>query len=350
MRDARRFLAHESRSKYTVFLLKWQGYLKKNAYFWLIICFFVYLHPFFQREESFVSIYKRYAREKWVNMAWYLHNKELGLNNKEQDIFMDKKIKALFFDIDGTLVSFKSHRIPQSTVDALEQAKKNGVEVYNSTGRPKQIINNLGQIEHLIDGYITANGARCFVEDTLVSQYAILPSDVKKIIEAADRDNYPAIVVSESRFAIHHYTDEVYEIFCKGLGVDSSVFVTDLNRLGDEAILQVTPFCTVEQEALLMPTLENCTSGRWHPAFTDITARGADKGKGLQAMADYLGLNIEETMAFGDGGNDISIIKKAGVGVAMGNAGDELKQVADYITTHVDEDGVKSALIKYGVI
>ena len=74
---------------------------------------------------------------------------------------MDKKIKALFFDIDGTLVSFKSHRIPQSTVDALEQAKKNGVEVYISTGRPKQIINNLGQIEHLIDGYITANGARC---------------------------------------------------------------------------------------------------------------------------------------------------------------------------------------------
>ena len=49
-----------------------------------------------------------------------------------------------------------------------------------------------------------------------------------------------------------------------------------------QPILQVTPFCTVEQDALLMPTLENCTSGRWHPAFTDITARGADKGKGLK--------------------------------------------------------------------
>lgn len=59
MRDARRFLAHESRSKYTVFLRKWQGYLKKNAYFWLIICFFVYLHPFFQRDELFVSIYNK---------------------------------------------------------------------------------------------------------------------------------------------------------------------------------------------------------------------------------------------------------------------------------------------------
>ena len=76
---------------------------------------------------------------------------------------MDKKIKALFFDIDGTLVSFRTHKIPQSTVDALEDAKRNGVAVYISTGRPIMLINNLGQIEHLIDGYITTNGARCFV-------------------------------------------------------------------------------------------------------------------------------------------------------------------------------------------
>ncbi len=218
---------------------------------------------------------------------------------------MDKKIKALFFDIDGTLVSFKTHKIPQSTVDALEQAKKNGVEVYISTGRPQLIINNLGQIEHLIDGYITTNGARCFVGDKVVSQHAILPEDVKKIIEAADRDDYPAIVVGEHHLAIHHYTDEVYEIFAKGLGVD---------------------------------------------CVTDITAADADKGKGLHAMADYLGLNIDETMAFGDGGNDISIVREAGTGVAMGNAGDNLKQIADFITTHVDEDGVKNALLHFGVI
>ena len=55
---------------------------------------------------------------------------------------MDKKIKALFFDIDGTLVSFKTHKIPQSTVDALEQAKKNGVEVYISTDRKSTRLNS----------------------------------------------------------------------------------------------------------------------------------------------------------------------------------------------------------------
>ena len=67
-------------------------------------------------------------------------------------------------------------------------------------------------------------------------------------------------------------------------------------------------------------------------------------------MAEYLGLEIGETMAFGDGGNDLSIIKEAGIGVAMGNAGDNVKAIADYVTSSVDEDGVKNALEHFGVI
>ena len=216
---------------------------------------------------------------------------------------MDKKIKALFFDIDGTLVSFSTHKIPQSTVDALENAKRNGVAVYISTGRPIMLINNLGQIERLIDGYITTNGARCFVGNHTVCLHPILRADV----------------------------DEV-------------------DDLKNEEVLQLTPFCSAEQEADLMLRLSNCTSGRWHPAFTDITSGEADKGKGLQVMAEYLGLDISETMAFGDGGNDISIIREAGIGVAMGNANEEVKAMADYVTSSVDEDGVKNALVHFGII
>ena len=262
----------------------------------------------------------------------------------------NKKIKALFFDIDGTLVSFKTHRIPQSTVEALEEAKRNGVKVYISTGRPKMIITNLGQIEHLIDGYITTNGARCFVGVHTVCQHPISRKDVNKVIAASTRDGYPVIVVGEKHLAILNLTPVVEEIFVKGLGVDSLDFQSDMETLKDEDILQLTPFCSVEQEAALMPTLDNCTSGRWHPAFTDITAGDADKGKGLHAMTEYLGLDIHETMAFGDGGNDVSIIKEAGIGVAMGNAGEEVKAIADYVTTSVDEEGVKNALLHFSVI
>ena len=70
----------------------------------------------------------------------------------------------------------------------------------------------------------------------------------------------------------------------------------------------------------------------------------ADKGKALIAMAAHEGFKVEETMAFGDGGNDIPIIRQAGIGVAMGNARDEVKEAADYVTTSVNEDGVRNAL------
>ena len=67
--------------------------------------------------------------------------------------------KALFFDVDGTLVSFNTHAIPQSAIESITLAKQRGVKVFISTGRPMRLINNLGAIEHLVDGYITANGA-----------------------------------------------------------------------------------------------------------------------------------------------------------------------------------------------
>lgn len=263
---------------------------------------------------------------------------------------MARTIKALFFDIDGTLVSFETHRIPQSTVDALTEAKTRGVKIYISTGRPIMIINNLGQIEHLIDGYITTNGARCFVGDTVVSEQPILPADVAKVVAHAEKYDYPVVVVGETRLIIHHPTEVVNDIFVEGLGVKCLDYSLSLDDLKGEHILQLTPFCTEEQERELMPTLENCTSGRWHPAFTDITAKGADKGSGLHAMAQHLGLDIAETMAFGDGGNDLTILQEAGIGVAMGNAGEDVKGVADYVTTSVDDNGVSNALQHFGVI
>ncbi len=93
-----------------------------------------------------------------------------------------------------------------------------------------------------------------------------------------------------------------------------------------------------------MARIPGCTSGRWHPAFTDITAKGADKGEGIKAMAEYCGFDAQNTIAFGDGGNDASMIKAAGIGIAMGNALESLKQEADYTTTSVDDDGILNAL------
>lgn len=259
-------------------------------------------------------------------------------------------IKALFFDIDGTLVSFRTHLIPASTVAALRLAKARGVRVFISTGRPPQIIINLGQIEELIDGYISTNGAHCYVGSETVSLHPMLREDVETILADGQEKGYSTIVVGMRHFVVCNNTDTVGRVFVHDLKVTNIDFGLTYDDVRDEPILQVTPFVTPAQEAELMPRLKNCTSGRWHPAFTDITARGIDKAQGLREMAVYMHYDIAETMAFGDGGNDIPIIKAAGVGVAMGNGLDEVKASADYVTTSVDDDGIMNALRHYHVI
>ena len=259
-------------------------------------------------------------------------------------------IRSLFLDIDGTLVSTTTHRIPASTVEALTRAKDNGVGIYISTGRPLQLITNLGAVGHLIDGYITTNGALCFIGSETVSCNPISPADVATILADAHRCGYPCIAVGERDVVLVNPGEAFYDVFVRGLNVTNIDTSLPLSRLDGQRILQFSPFVTAEGEAALMARLPGCTSGRWHPAFCDITSADADKGKGLEAMAARLGLDISETMAFGDGGNDLPIIRCAGVGVAMGNAGPEVKAAADYVTSPVDDDGIRNALAAYGVI
>ena len=263
---------------------------------------------------------------------------------------LDEMKYALFFDIDGTLVSFKTHEIPPSTISALTQAKANGHKVFIATGRPPLIITNLGDIEHLIDGYVTVNGALCFVGNEVIRCKDIPKDDVRAIVRDAQKKNYGIIVVGEKDVAVFDPDGEVDSIFRGELAVKNLNQSKPLEVVLEQRILQLTPFFPVEHEEEMMKLIPNCTSGRWHPAFTDITAKGADKGEGIMAMAAHWGLDPRLTIAFGDGGNDASMIRAAGIGVAMENALESLKQEADYITTSVDDDGVLNALRHFHLI
>ena len=212
---------------------------------------------------------------------------------------------ALFFDIDGTLVSFKTHEIPPSTIHALTQAKANGSRVYIATGRPPIIITNLGAIEHLIDGYITTNGALCFVGDTLVTCQPIPMDDVMTCIDDCRAKGNSLIVVGRKGVAVLDPKGDVDRIFRQMLAVKNLDKASPLDVVLQQDILQLTPFFPADYEPVLMARMPQCVSGRWHPEFTDITADGADKGKGILAMARHQGFNPKQTIAFGDGGNEI---------------------------------------------
>lgn len=257
---------------------------------------------------------------------------------------------ALFFDIDGTLVSFNTHRIPQSTIMALTQAKANGSEVYIATGRPPMIITNLGDISHLIDGFITINGALCYVGKEIVRYQPIPKQDVIACIDDSKSKNYGLIIIGRNDAAVLDPTGCVDRIFRQYLNVKEFEKTSPLEQVIQQDILQLTAFFDADYEKLFMPSLSHCVSARWHPEFTDITSVEADKGKGIRAIAQHKGFDPGHTIAFGDGGNDLSMILQAGIGIAMANATPELKQHADYITGSVDDDGIPNALRHFNVI
>lgn len=257
-------------------------------------------------------------------------------------------VEALFFDIDGTLVSFNTHLIPESTVESLTEFKAKGGQIYISTGRPVAIIDNLSQIEHLIDGYITTNGAYCFVGSTVVSCSPINPEVVREFLSRIQSAGYPCMVVGDRMTAMIN-PDENSRKVCSLLNIKELPQI-DVSRLIAQNVIQLTPIVTLTQEEELLCGLAGVESGRWHAAFTDLTARGVNKALGLERIAQYAGIDIADTMAFGDGGNDIAIVKAAGIGVAMGNAGSELKEVASYITSSVDNDGIRNAMQHFGLI
>ena len=182
-------------------------------------------------------------------------------------------IKALFFDIDGTLVSFTSHTVPASTVEALEEAHRRGVGIYISTGRPMAFITNLKPIAHLIDGYITTNGAYCVVGDTVVSRHPMDPDDVATVLADAIDNHYPVVVDGERTIVVYNNSDLVDRIYVKGLGVDVLDYSLTLKDLGTEGILELSPFMTRAQEAALSPRLRHVTSGRCTPSLPTLPAR-----------------------------------------------------------------------------
>lgn len=265
-------------------------------------------------------------------------------------------IKALFFDIDGTLVSFDTHEIPVSTIEALTAAKAKGIHIFIATGRPGIIINNLSALQerNLIDGYITMNGGYCFVGKEVIYKSTIPEADVEALMHYCTENNYPCIVVGENDICVCQPNDMVKQIFHDFLKVDVLPVKTAEEVLEEvrqkKEVFQMTPFITEEEEEKVLPSIPNCEIGRWFPAFADITAKGNTKQRGIDEIIRHFNIRLEETMAFGDGGNDISMLRHAAIGVAMGNAKDDVKATANYVTSSVDEDGIANALKHFGVI
>mgnify|MGYP000145309586 FL=1 len=256
-------------------------------------------------------------------------------------------IKAVFFDIDGTLVSFKTHRVPDSAKRAIAALRAKGVRVFIASGRQLLAINNLEDLQ--FDGYVTLNGGYCIVGEQVIYKHSMPSEDMVSLVQyMEEREDFPCIFVHENAFCIN-YTDERTDEVFRLLNFPQPPTLP-LRDAATGDIFQLVAFFTKEQEKAIMAVMPHCEATRWNPLFSDVIPKGSSKQVGVDKMLDYFGISLDESMAFGDGGNDVLMLKHVGIGVAMGNAEDEVKRAADYVTDSVDEDGVEKALRHFGVI
>lgn len=272
-----------------------------------------------------------------------------------------KQFKAAFFDIDGTLVSFQTHRVPESARLALQQLRANGVKVFISSGRHINSINNLDGL--LFDGYVVINGTLAFMAKgdaaeprtvanaanrEVIYRHSIPQSDIDSWLDFIAHQPRSTVFVYEDGLTCNFVDDTMQQIFDL-LNFPSPV-IGPLEPLRHETIYQIITVMPDSQEAQVMTHLPNCKTTRWHPLFTDIIERHASKADGMQAVLDHFGWTSADIIAFGDGGNDLEMLRMAGTSVAMGNADEIVRQSATFVTESVDNDGVMLALNHFGLI
>ncbi len=256
-------------------------------------------------------------------------------------------IKAVFFDIDGTLVSFNTHRVPDSAREAITTLRQKGIKVFIATGRHLAAINNLPGLE--FDGYVTLNGGLCYAgHNQIIYKHAIPREDIQNLLDYMDTHPMPCVFVREGDMHLNFVDRTVMQVF------DMLDFIevpcTNLREVAREDVLQLIAFFNEGHEEEVMERLPHCRATRWHPSFSDVVPQGGSKVTGILKTAEHFGFLPEEVMAFGDGGNDLEMLRFASPGIAMGNAEDHVKAAADYVTSSVDEDGIAHALQHYGLI
>ncbi len=258
-------------------------------------------------------------------------------------------IKAIFFDIDGTLLSHTTKSVSVSTKEALHLLKQKGIYTFVASGRHISEMKDLPLDDLKFTDYITLNGQYCFNNDGIIYDLAIDQNDINNMIHYIDKYPFPCIFVEDELMYINYHNKAV-QIVQDAISTPLPD-INDLHRGYHHKIYQMIPYdIDKNKEKEILKLMPHCKSTRWHDLAIDLIPKNGGKQNGIQQVLNYYGIKQNETMAFGDGDNDIDMLEFVEIAIAMGNATDKVKEVSDYITDDVDHDGIYNALKKYKII
>ncbi|KRM96032.1 HAD superfamily hydrolase [Liquorilactobacillus aquaticus DSM 21051] len=271
----------------------------------------------------------------------------------------DIKIKAIAIDIDDTLVN-SGKKLTASVKLVIQKAKAAGIKVVLCTGRPlsgvlplleqlqldgqkdQYVVSFGGSLVQTTDGTIISSvplGYEAYVDLEYLARKKGLHFHAisKDRIYTADRDIGEYTIYESSLVSLNVSYRTPAEM--RDVKIVKAMFI-DPPEIIEAALKDYTAFAELE---------DRVTFTRSTPFYYEANAKGVSKGSALKRLCEELQITSENLMAIGDGGNDLSMIKFAGIGVAMGNAIPELKKSAQVVTEDNNHDGVARAIEKYAL-
>lgn len=266
-------------------------------------------------------------------------------------------IKLIAIDIDGTLLNEKNELAP-ATIDAVQAAEAQGIKVVLCSGRPltgvmpyikklgisgddQYAITYNGSVAQTVSGKVLINHSLSY-DDYIDLEALSRKLDVHFQVETPDfiytaNQNISAYTIYESNLVQMLIRYRPVKQMPRDLTISKAMFVDHAQEI--DRIKPLIPQSFKDKYYVVQST----------PVFIEVMNKDASKGNALRGLADELGLTADEIMTLGDQGNDLTMIEYAGMGVAMGNAIDEVKEAANAVTLTNAEDGVAAAIRKYAL-
>ena len=278
------------------------------------------------------------------------------------------EVKAVFFDIDGTLVNDRKS-VLKSTKEAIKIVKDQGVLVGVATGRGPFFVKDL--MDDLdLDFAVTYNGQYIFNKERVLFASPIDKRSLRQVIAYAKKNRKEIAMGTRqdvigsrimsfglsplsqlvSRFVPKFLTRTVSHSFNRMVSKALPQKEDDLLDLINQPIYQVLMLMTPEESNQAASEFEYLKFTRSNPFAADIINQGNSKLEGIRRVGKEYGFDLNQVMAFGDSDNDLEMLAGVGMSVAMGNGSSSVKEVAKHITTSNQEDGIHKALEHFGVL
>lgn len=269
------------------------------------------------------------------------HDKKLVIH------YNKNMIKAIFFDLDGTLLELGQKEFYPEIIQALSDLRKKGILTYIATGRPAYFVPE--HYKKHFYGTMAFNGAYVKDPNGIIVSNPLPKEDIYPLLENAEKMKIGIAAATNSQLG-SNIEDQKLITYFKVANQECHPFPDFDDVIHKEDIYQMMAGLTKEQEIQLLKGTHSLQTVRWYKDAVDIISKDGGKSKGIQAVLDYYHLDRSECMAFGDGGNDVDMIDFAHIGVAMEDGNPAAKEVANYICPPANQLGVITALKHFEIL